>query len=325
MIPEEFKNKCKGIIPVQYCPFNENGELYIDGLKQNTQFLVDFAKGNKDLLIMTNGSTTEFYANSIEEQKKVIKTVVEVVNGKVPVVAGVSQAATKETIKMATYAEEQGVDCAMVVLPFYHKPTSEGMYKHYKKIAESVNIGIMIYNNPDVSGLLIGPDLMHKLSKIDNIVAVKDNSPIIDHYFMNSATIDSRDMVLLNGRGELQFLGSAAYGYKYRGFVTFIGNFAPSLSYDVYHAVKEKDFEKAEVALERLLPLYNIMGEFMGRRQDISILPSAYKTNYMYMSIGKACMDMVGLSGGPLKLPLEDLKAEERDELRQVLEKMKVI
>jgi len=82
----------------------------------------------------------------------------------------------------------------------------------------------MIYNNPDVSGLLISPDLLYRLSKIDKIVAVKDNTPIIDHYFLNSAMIDPSDMVLLNGRGELQFLGSAAYGFKYRGFVTFIIN-----------------------------------------------------------------------------------------------------
>jgi 4-hydroxy-tetrahydrodipicolinate synthase len=325
MTPEEFKKRCKGIIPVQYCPFTEEGELDLDGLKRNTQFLVDFAKNGKDLVIMTNGSTTEFYANSIEEQKMVIKKVVEVAGGKVPVVAGTSQAGTKETIKMTKYAEGIGVDCAMVVLPYYHTPTRDGMYQHYKKIAESVKIGIMIYNNPDVSGSLIDPALMKMLSKIDNIVAVKDNTPIIDDYFLNSATVNPEDMVLINGRGEIQYVGSAAYGFRYKGFVTWVGNFTPALSYAVYEAVKEKNFEKAEALLENLLPLFRIVGEFMKRRETVSIIPLAYRTNYMYMSVGKACMDLVGLSGGPLKLPMENLKDEEKNELKKVLEEIGII
>jgi 4-hydroxy-tetrahydrodipicolinate synthase len=325
MTPEEFKKRCKGIIPVQYCPFTKEGELDLDGLKRNTQFLVDFAKNGKDLVIMTNGSTTEFYANSIEEQKMVIKKVVEVAGGKVPVVAGTSQAGTKETIKMTEYAEGIGVDCAMVVLPYYHTPTRDGMYQHYKKIAESVKIGIMIYNNPDVSGSLIDPALMQMLSKIDNIVAVKDNTPIIDDYFLNSATVNPEDMVLINGRGEIQYVGSAAYGFRYKGFVTWVGNFAPPLSYAVYETVREKNFEKAEALLEKLLPLFRIVGEFMKRRETVSIIPLAYRTNYMYMSVGKACMDLVGLSGGPLKLPMENLKDEEKNELKKVLEEIGII
>ncbi|MBD3157966.1 MAG: hypothetical protein GF309_04195 [Candidatus Lokiarchaeota archaeon] len=325
MTPETFKEKCKGIVPVQLCPLTKKGEVDTEGLKQNTQFLVDFAKGNKDLVIMTNGSTTEFYANTMEEQKTVIKTVVDVVDGKVPVVAGVSQAGTDNTITMAKHAQDLGADCAMVVLPYYHKPTGEGLYQHYKKIAESIDIGVMIYNNPDVSGLLIDPDLMHRLSKLDNIVAVKDNTPIVDHYFINAARIDPKDIVLLNGRGEIQFPGSAAYGFEYKGFVTFVGNFAPSLSYDVYDAVKKKDFDEAEVALERLLPLFEKVGEFMARRQDVSILAPAYKTNYMYMGVGKACLDLVGLSGGHVKAPLEDLKQKEKGELKEVLEGMDLI
>ncbi len=94
---EELKKRLKGIIPVQYCPYTKEGNLDIPGLKENTKFLVDFAKdGNKDVVLMTNGSTTECYANSIEEQKTVIRTVVETVGGEIPVVAGVSQAAARE-------------------------------------------------------------------------------------------------------------------------------------------------------------------------------------------------------------------------------------
>jgi 4-hydroxy-tetrahydrodipicolinate synthase len=326
MEPEEFRKKCKGIVPVQYCPYTEKGELDIEGLKRNTEFLVDFAKnGDRDVSIMTNGSTTEFYANSIEEQKTVIKTVVETVGGDVPVIAGTSQAGTREAIKMTKYAEEVGADCAMVVLPYYHTPTKEGMYRHYEKIAESVSIAVMIYNNPDVSGALIDPVLMQKLSKIENIVALKDNTSNASEYFMKAALIDSDDMVLLCGLGEIHYVGSAAYGLKYKGFVTFIGNFAPSMSYDVYEATKEGNFEKAQEALERQLPVWNLFAKFMGRRETTSIIPSTLRTNYMYMSVGKACMDLTGLSGGPLRLPLEDLTENEKEELEGVLKETGII
>jgi 4-hydroxy-tetrahydrodipicolinate synthase len=326
MMPvEAFKKKCRGIIPVQLCPSTKSGEIDYDGLKQNTQFLVDFAKDGKDLVVMTNGSTTEFYAHTIEEQQKVIKTVVDVVDSKVPVVAGVSQAATGETIKMAKYAQEVGADCAMVVLPYYHKPTEEGLFQHYKKIADSVDISIMIYNNPDVSGLLVEPDLMLRLSKIKNIAAVKDNSPLVGHYFMNSAQIDPKDMTLINGRGEMEFVGAAAYGFKYCGFVTFTANFVPSLSYDVYDAVMKKDFVKAQAKVERMMPLYRALGEFLSKRKQVTILAPAYRTNYMYMSVGKACLELVGLNGGPLLPPLHDLTSKEKSKLKQALEEMGVI
>lgn len=326
MEPDEFRKKCRGVIPVQFCPYTKEGELNIEGLKENTKFLVDFAKKrNKDIIIMTNGSTTEFYANSIEEQKTVIKTVVETVDGRVPVVTGTMQAGTRETIKMTKYAEEAGADCAMVVLPYYHTPTKEGMYRHYKEIAESVDMAIMIYNNPDVSGALIDPDLMQRLSKIENIVALKDNTPNAAEYFMKSTLIAPEDMALLNGLGELHYVGAAAYGFRYKGFVTFIGNFAPSLSYDVYEATKEGNFKRAQEALKRQLPIWSLIGKFMRKRETPSIIPSILRTNYMYMSVGKACMDLTGLSGGPLRPPMEDLRDEEKRELEETLKEMGII
>ncbi len=322
----ELKKRLKGIVPVQYCPYTKNKELDVEGLKRNTQFLVDFAKsGNKDVVIMTNGSTTEFYANSIEEQKRVIKTVVDTVDGKIPVVAGVSQAGVERTIEMAKYAEEVSADCAMVVLPYYHTPTKEGMYRYYEQVANAVNIGIMIYNNADVSGALIPPDLMARLSKIDNIVATKDNATNAADYAFKALTIDPEDMVLINGQGEIHYVGAAAYGLRYKGFVTFLANFTPSLSYEVYEAVREENFKKAYEALKKQLPLWGLLPKFMSRRQSISIIPECLRTNYMYMSIGKAAMDLVGLSGGPLRLPMEDLTDEEKQELKEVLGEIGVI
>ena len=322
----DFKEKLKGIVPVQYCPYTKDKELDVEGLRANTKFIVDFAKdGNKDVVLMTNGSTTECYANSIEEQKMVMKTVVETVGGAVPVITGVSQAAAERTIELAKYAEEVGADCAMVVPPYYHTASKEGMYQYYKAVAKAINIGIMIYNNPDVSGTLISPDLMARLAKIDNIIALKDNATNAADYAFKALTIDSEDVVMINGLGDIHYVGSAAYGSKYRGFVNFFGNFAPTLSYAVYEAVKEENFKKALEALRKQLPVWSLLAKFNKKRESISVIPECLRVNYMYMGLGKAAMDIVGLHGGPLRLPMEDLTDEERQELKSALKETGVI
>lgn len=327
MNPDEFRKKCRGIVPVQFCPYTRSGELDAEGLRENTEFLIEFAeKGGRDVVIMTNGSTTEFYANSIEEQKEVIKIVVETVDGKVPVIAGASHSGTRESIKMAKYIEEVGADCVIVVPPYYHTPTKEGLFRHYESIANSVKIAVMVYNNPAVSGLMIDPELTQRLSKIENIVALKDNSPNAGDYAWKAALIDPDDMVLLNGLGELHYFGSAACGSHYRGFVTYIGNFAPLISYEIYETVSSGKIDRAqEVLRKKVLPIYRLVGKFMKKREDISIIPSVLRTNYMYMSVGKACMDLVGLHGGPLRQPLEDLTEEEKEEVKRTLEEIGVL
>jgi 4-hydroxy-tetrahydrodipicolinate synthase len=326
MEPDEFREKCKGIVPVQYCPYTKDcASIDLKALERNTQFLVDFAKnGTKDVIILTNGSTTEFYANSMEEQRSVIKTVVETVDGSIPVIVGVSQAGTKEAIKMAKYAEEVGADCAMVTLPYYHTPFKEGLYQHYKAIADSINIAIMIYNNPDVSGAIIDPELMARLSKIDNIVALKDNTPITGEFFFKTLLIEPDDMALLNGMGEIAYLGSAAYGFRYKGFITFIGNFAPQLSYELYESVeRERDFVKAEEVLKKLAPIWGLVTKFSAKRPTPSLIPGGYKTPYAYMDLGKAAMDLIpGLYGGPIRLPLQDTTDDEKGELKEALKKV---
>jgi 4-hydroxy-tetrahydrodipicolinate synthase len=323
MKSEDFKKKCRGIIPVQYCPYTKDcASVDLEALKKNTQFLVDFAKkGDKDVVVMTNGSTTEFYANTIEEQQSVIKTVVDTVGGAIPVVAGVSDSGTQKAIEMAKYAEEVGADCVMVTLPYYHTPFKEGLYQHFKAIADAVDISVMIYNNPDVSGAIIDPELTARLSKIANIVALKDNTPIASEFFFKTLLVAPEDMALVNGMGEISYVASAAYGLRYKAFVTFIGNFAPQLSYELYEAVeKERDFVKAQRLLIKLSPIWNLVAEFSAKRPSPSLIPGGYKTSYAYMDLGKAAMDMIpGLYGGPVRAPLQDTTDDEKIELRVAL------
>ena len=329
MRPDEFRKKCKGILPVQFCPYTKDrSSVDLEALEKNTRFLVDFAKkGNKDVVVMTNGSTTAFYANSIEEQKSIIKTVVDTVDGAIPVIAGVSQAGTRETIKMAKYAEEVGADCAMVVTPYYHTPFKEGLYQHFKAIAEAIDIGVLVYNNIAVSAAKIDPELTARLSKIDNIVALKDNTSIAAEWFSKTRLVKPEDMALCIGTAELNYVAAAAYGFRYKGFITSLGNYAPHLSYAVYEAVeKERNFMKAHELLLKIAPIGRVTAKLAAKRSKISILPSGYGGAYIYQAVGKAAMDLVpGLYGGPCRLPMEDLTDEEKKEIEGVLKKLNII
>jgi len=328
MIPDEFRKKCRGIVPVQFCPYTRDcARIDLDALKSNTRFLVDFARdGDKDMVIMTNGSTTEFYANSIEEQHSVIEAVVDAVSGAVPVIAGVSHSGTDQAVEMARYAQEVGADCVLVALPYYHTPFREGAYQHFRAVAEAVDIGVMIYNNPDVTGAAIDPGLLARLSLIDNVVAIKDNTPVAGEFFFKTIMVKAEDMAFLNGLGEIGYVASAAYGFRYRGFVTFMANFAPQLSYELYNAVeKERDFIKGQEILKKIEPFWSLLLKLSARRQSPSIIPGAYKAPYAYMDLGKAAMDMVGLYGGPVRMPLQDATDGEKKELKEVLKKMGLI
>jgi len=314
----------KGMMVVQYCPYTLDDQVDLEGLRLNTKYIVEFASAaDRDVVIITNGSTAECYANSFEEQQAIISTVAEC-SGDVPVIAGVSQAGTKETVRLARFAEKAGTDCVMVVPPFYAPTTTQGLYEHFKQVADAISIPVMIYNNPDASKVLLDPSFIKKLASIENIVAIKDNAPHTFHYAQMAFEIDPEELILICGLGEYAYVGAAAYGRCYRGFATFIANFAPELAYSVYTAVNARDFQTAFAALRKQWPLWKFIADSMKNRATLSVLPTVLRGNAMCTSVGKAAMDLVGLRGGKPRLPLTELTQEEKERLRSILRMMGV-
>lgn len=319
---KNLKEKLQGIIPVQLIPFTSDDEIDQEGLAENTQYLVDFAEnGNKDVVILTNGSTSEFYSMSTEEQKTVIKTVVDN-SGDVPVIAGTGRPGTKETIKMTQIATELGSDGSMVVLPYYHQATKQGMYQHYEMVAENVDIDIMIYNNPFVSGSWIDADLMKKLSKIENIIAVKENTSSGPQWYDLASKVEQENINLICGLGEKMYPLTVNIGAK--GLVSTIANFAPDISYQMYEAGRDKDIEKVEDICERLNPYFEVMNKLIANRKDTSILPDTRRGNPVYQAMGKFALDFVGLTGGSVRSPMIGLTDDEKSMLEEALEEMEV-
>jgi 4-hydroxy-tetrahydrodipicolinate synthase len=289
-------------------------------MRANTRWLLERTAG-KDFVLTPLGSTGEFFSMSDEERKAVMKMVVEEAKGKnAVVVGGVGRPGTRETIKMCQYAESVGADGVQVILPYYMVPTEEGMYEHYKQIAASVNIGVLVYNFPAVSGSWVKPHLMAKLSKIPNIIAVKENTPSIASYYAMRKAVDPKDAAVLSGLAEFFYSMQALYGSP--GLVSGIANFAPELSYSVYEAAAARDFGKAADIVGFIEPYSSFNGKVTANHGPYT--SAGADSGMMAFSVLKAAMDIVGLRGGEVRLPLVGLTDKEKAELRKILVEMKL-
>ena len=160
---DELKKHLSGLHFVNVTPFDEDGTLNLGAYRDNLKWMLEKIKGF-DCTITPCGSNGEFASMSEEEHRAVIKACVEVVNGEHPVIAGAGRASTYDTVKMCQYAQEVGADGVQIIHPYYFVPTVEGMYQHYKHIADAIDIGIVVYNNPAFSQSWINPTLMRESS-----------------------------------------------------------------------------------------------------------------------------------------------------------------
>lgn len=316
MKPEELKKKLNAVFMVIVTPFKENGEVDLEGVRTNTRFFVD-NYSNEPLVISPTGSIGEFYTLSSEERKAVIKTVIEEAKGKIPVVAGTSHSGTREALRMSKFAEEVGADGVIVVLPYYHVPSEEGMYKHYKVIAEGVNIGVMVYNNPDTSKCYIAPHLMERIVDIPGIVGVKENTKNLATFSHMMEAVGDKVPVLC-GLGEFWFPFESLLGC--RGFVSGIANFAPEISLSLLKAAHREDYKEVREILKVLQPLFRFRRKIStSHGPTTTILPTGYTASYDWLAMLKEAMNMVGLCGGVPRLPLLPLRNEDKEELRKIL------
>jgi 4-hydroxy-tetrahydrodipicolinate synthase len=331
MTPSELKDRMKGVFVVQMTPFNKDGSLDLEGMRANTRWLLERTAG-KDFVFVPEGSNGEFFVQSEEEWQAVVSMVVVEVDGRHPVLAGAAQPGTRDTISRCQYAQSVGADGVLVVLPYYVPPEEEGVYQHYRAIAENIDIGVALYNNSLVSGCWARPPLVARLAEIPNFVAVKENtSSVMSFRLMQQAA--EPGAVVLCGRGEEIYRFVAPFGCP--GFVSFLANFAPDLSYSVYEAAMRGDFDTADEISKRFSPFFKdsevvsamAPGTSFTARLSASHGPSAGLKGGASMQFAamKAAMDMVGLRGGEVRLPLLGITEAERSELKGILTIMGIL
>jgi 4-hydroxy-tetrahydrodipicolinate synthase len=237
----------KGIIPAMVTPVTSSGKINVKALRKLTNYLI---KGGVHGLFPV-GSQGEFYALTFEEKKRVIEAVVEETRGRVPVYAGTGAVTTREAIALTKMAEKAGVSAVSVLTPFFIRPNDEELFEHYKKIAKATRLPVLLYNNPQRTGVPISADFVVRASKIENIVGIKDSSgdlTLTSEYIRRTG----KNFSVLAGRDTLIY-GTLCYGGK--GAIAATANVAPKVVVEIYEAFQAGDWKRSLEAQFRLAPL----------------------------------------------------------------------
>ncbi|MBE0604179.1 MAG: 4-hydroxy-tetrahydrodipicolinate synthase [Deltaproteobacteria bacterium] len=286
-----------GAITAIITPFR-NGRLDVPALKK----LVEFQVRNGISGIVPCGTTGESATLSFEEHEKVIQVVMEASAGRVRVIAGTGSNNTKEAVVLTRYAKKAGADAALVITPYYNKPTQKGLVAHFKAIAEEVDIPVILYNVPSRTGVNMTADTVARLSEIGNIAGVKEASGNLAQV-CDILRSTPRTFCVLSGDDALYF-PMLALGAK--GVISVVSNVAPREMADLYDAFVSGRIATAREIHYRLWPLMQAL--------FIETNPIPVKT----------AAAMMGMIKEEFRLPLCPMSDVNRKALAKVLSGLKI-
>ncbi len=260
--------------------------------------LVEFHIKNNTAGIVPCGTTGESATLSCEEHEKVIELVIKAANKRLPVIAGTGSNNTAEAVTLTKHAEEAGADAVLLVSPYYNKPTQEGLYLHFKTIAKSVNIPVILYNIASRTGINIEPETIARLAEeVKNIAAIKEASGSLEQMSRIVSLCGDR-LTLLSGDDSLT-LPVLSIGGK--GVISVVANIVPADTAKMIADFENKDLESARGLHYKLLPLVKAM--------FIETNPISVKT----------AMGLMAMIDSKLRLPLCSMKEENLAKLKKAL------
>ena len=282
----------KGSFVAIVTPF-ENGKIdekaYAD--------LIEFQIGEGTQGIVPCGTTGESATLTHQEHERVIELTVEIVNKRIPVIAGTGSNSTSEAIMLTRHAKDAGADAALLITPYYNKPTQEGLYQHYKAIAESVNIPQFLYNVPGRTGVNMLPETVARLSKGKNIIGIKE------------ATGDMRqvsDVIALCGENFIVLSGDDFTTFPLltiggKGVISVTANVAPGDAAAMCNEFFSGNLKKAKEFHYKMRPLNDAM---------------FYETNPIPV---KTALSLMGKVSGEMRLPLYQMSEKNLERLKSVM------
>ena len=287
-----------GSIPALITPF-KNYEVDYESLVSVINHQIE--NGSNGLVPC--GTTGESPTLSHEEHKKIIEETIRISDNRVPIIAGTGSNNTAEAIDFTKHAENNSADAALIVTPYYNKPTQKGLYAHFETIAKSVKIPIIIYNIPGRSVVDMSIETMIELSKIDNIIGVKDATNDLFRPLLILANMNN-DFCFLSGEDgtALAFLAQGGHGC-----ISVTANIAPKLCSELHKAWREKDIKKAQDINLRLAKLHNAL--------------------FFESSPGpvKFAASLLGLCSSETRLPLSPIKEETKNNVSNCLKDLSLI
>ncbi len=279
-------------------PFLEDGSIDEPGLRKLVNHLIE-VEGVDGLVPC--GTTGESPTLTHEEHGRVIEIVVQEARGRVPVIAGTGSNSTAEAIEMTRHAERVGADATLQVCPYYNKPMQGGLLAHFRAIAQSTRLPVVLYNIPGRTGRNIEPETVIELAKLDGIIGIKDACGDLTQTMriLEATRQGKKPFYVLSGEDALTFPMMALGGH---GVICAVGNVIGREYREMVHLMLEGRVEEAREIHFRTLPVVRAL--FM-------------ETNPVPV---KEALNMMGLPAGPLRLPLTPMSQANREILRKVLQ-----
>ncbi|MBC7218949.1 MAG: 4-hydroxy-tetrahydrodipicolinate synthase [Hadesarchaea archaeon] len=284
----------EGVYTAMVTPFDRDGKIDEEGLRENVRFQI--RKGIHGLV--PTGTTGESPTLSYEEHNRVVEIVVDEVGGRVPVLAGTGSNSTWEALMLTRHAKEVGADGALIVVPYYNKPTQAGLYAHFKKLAEEVDLPQVIYNIPSRTGVNMLPETMAKLARLKNIVGVKEASGDLNQVARIVELTRGENFTVVSGDDALTFEIMKLGG---QGVISVASNIVPDRVVRLVESLRSGDLETARRLNDELMPLFKAL--------FIETNPVPVKT----------AMNWMGMPAGGCRLPLVEMQPESQEKLRRVL------
>ncbi|QIZ06464.1 dihydrodipicolinate synthase family protein [Priestia megaterium] len=293
------KPQFHGIIPPVPTIFENTGKIDCNGMKQLIDYLID--SGVHGLFFL--GTLGEFSQMSIEERKELAAFATDYVNGRLPVLIGTGSPNTREVISLTQHSKEIGADGVVIINPYYSTLTEEILYRHYGSIAESVDIPIILYNFPALTGQDLTPDMVLKLAKsYHNIVGIKDTIDSAGHIreIILKVKAERPDFSVFAGYDD-HLWNTLSLGGD--GAIPGSGNFAPELSVGIYQAFQLKEYQKG-----------------IELHQRLAHLPYIYKLDSPFSNVIKEAIHMRGLNISTYVMPsAKPLDNDKKEKLRNIL------
>lgn len=286
----------KGVFTAVVTPFDKKDQFDEEGFRQNLRFQL---KNGIDGIVVL-GTTGESPTIDHEEKKKIIKTAVEEVKGKAHLLVGTGSYSTKQTIANTLQAQELGADVALVIAPYYNKPTQEGLYQHYTAICKATSLPILIYNHLGRTGSNIQPVTLKLLADNPKIVGIKDSHEIAQlNEIVEKIGSKHPNFSIFTGDDPMA-LPAIALGCH--GVISVVSNLLPGPVRNLVHAGLKGNFEEARKWHYQLMPFFKA---------------AFIETNPIPI---KAAMEMCGMASGHTRMPLCEMSAENRKKLQEVVQ-----
>jgi len=286
--------RLQGVYTAIVTPFTREGEIDEAGLRRNIDFLVS----NGVAGVVACGTTGESATLSWEEHNRVVDIVVDAAGGRIQVIAGAGSNSTRESVAAAKHAAAVGADAILCITPYYNKPTQEGLYRHYREIAQSAAIPMIVYNVPGRTGVNLTAETAERLCEFESIIGIKEASGNIEQISEIHRRCADR-LAILSGDDALTLPILACGG---KGVVSVAANIMPRELCAMVAAFFSGNVAEALRLHERLLPI--------ARAMFIETNPIPVKT----------AMNHLGFAAGPLRLPLVEMAENNKRKLISVLE-----